>query len=494
MLGYLKQLFLRVMTIIPMALLGFILLDCLELQAMNKSQVVNGDYEFVAVLKSDADIYFSGNLSFGYRAKLVVRHNQMDLQRVKDTITTTLKSRKCKITYPCKVRILRNGNFYRFWIGNHEDWIRGSLGEWEGVYEPKEAELSITLLNGRYQKFVVRRRQWMTQLANEIIKYGPKGSYYEQQIIPGAILKYNNKYYMYFMAGMAGKEEGSSRRTIGVAVSDNLKDWKVMDKPIVSYVDYPYDNLYINGAVLTPENKIAIMFSAQKFPEWKGFMLATSDSPLGPFVKSAKEPVYKHPYSAHEFDLLDLKENNIRYAGIKYRYMMFYAGYLPPKDGNKGGDRGYILYSNNLQDWIPSKNNPVFVPETADNWDAAHVRPRSLHFIDGYWYLWYEGCNYWNAPETNYDTWCDVIGLARTKDFEKWEYHPRNPVLAGTGVSPSTCGCSWVGWPRMVINGSTGYVFYCGTQDNKVSISCRTIPLNKLVNWKSDYVESNKRK
>ena len=47
--------------------------------------------------------------------------------------------------------------------------------------------------------------------------------------------------------------------------------------------NYPHDNIYPGGAVLTPEGKVAIMYAAQKFPDWTGFGLATADQPLGPF-------------------------------------------------------------------------------------------------------------------------------------------------------------------------------------------------------------------
>lgn len=450
-------------------------------------EFIPGDYELFVDLEMNSEIYFSGSKSYGYQAKLSVENNQISLIRLIDGASTILKTKQCAISFPCQVRILKNGNFFRFWIGDENEWIRGPLGEWEGLFEPEENALVAISEHGKELPLTIHKRKWLTLIENEIIKYGPEGSFYEQQIIPGAILEYKNKYYIYFMAGMKGDEEGSSRRTIGVAVSEDLKKWEVKPEPIVSFTDYPYDNLYVNGAVVTPDNKIALAFSAQQFPDWKGFMIAVSDLPDGRFSKFEKEPVYKHPTSAHEFDLIDLKESPILYKGTTYRYLMFYAGFTKPAINKKGGDRGFILYSNDLKDWISDDGNPVFAPETTDNWDAEHVRPRSLHRIGEYWYLWYEGCNVWKAPGHKSDLWCDVIGLARSKDLRSWEYHPRNPVLSGKGISASTCGCSWVGWPRMIVKDGTGYVFICGTQDEKVSVACRTIDISRLTDWNSDY-------
>ena len=82
-----------------------------------------------------------------------------------------------------------------------------------------------------------------------------------------------------------------------------------------------------------------------------------------------------------------------------YRYVMCYAGYTPrSSEGWPGGDRGYLLFSDDLVDWHEAEQNPVFGPETADDWDAVHVRPRSLNRIGDTWYLWYEGCNAWTPP------------------------------------------------------------------------------------------------
>ena len=57
---------------------------------------------------------------------------------------------------------------------------------------------------------------------------------------------------------------------IGVAMSPDLKQWKGHLEPLISYLDTPYDNLYVSGAVVTDEGRVAIMFSAQKFPELAG--------------------------------------------------------------------------------------------------------------------------------------------------------------------------------------------------------------------------------
>lgn len=450
--------------------------------------VVEGDYLLDSRVDTNSTLYFSGSDEFGFRAKLRITSNAIELRRV--NINTKedvlLKRKEGKNEYPVDVRVLKNGNFFRIWVGNNTEWIQGPLGQWELVYEPFANHITFVDDDGSSVPVEITKRKWLEPNYNAAVKYGEDGSFYEQQVIPGAMLEYDGVYYMYFMAGMKGDEEGSSRRTIGMAKSSNLVDWEISPEPVVTYKDYPYDNLYINGVALTPDNKVALMFSAQDFPQWMGLMLAVSEKPEGPFMRFPKEPVYKHDNAAHEFDLIDMKEPILEYDGVKYRYMLFYAGFTGNTSSYKAGDKGFIIYSNDLSEWVYRKDNPVFFPETDDNWDSGHVRPRSLTRIGDWWYLWYEGCNFW-VPPGGSTLWCDVIGLARSRNLVDWEYHPRNPVLSGLGIEDAVCGSSWVGWPRMVIKDQTAYVFFCGRHDNgKVSATFRTIPIDKMVDWETD--------
>ena len=217
------------------------------------------------------------------------------------------------------------------------------------------------------------------------------------------------------------------------------------------------------------------MYSVQKYPEWVGFGLALADNPLGPFTHHEANPVYKHFTHAHEFDL-------VRVDGPDYRYLLFYAGYTPKPRTGLSGDRGYILYSDDLVHWREDKRNPVFRPETLDNWDAIHVRPRSLTKQGDTWYLWYEGCNTWKPEGSDHHGWWDTVGLARSKDLVKWEYYPRNPALPGLSIGPDRFDSKWTGWPRMRIEGETAYIFYTGN----AMTGMRTIAVKDLVNWKTE--------
>lgn len=441
---------------------------------------VVGNYELNAVITGtaaspSAEIVCAGDPQRSIYAYLAVTEDTLKIVRTHDGQTSVWKTSPGIGPPPWRIRILKKGNFFRFRVNAVTTWIRGPLGEWEGIYEPRENVVSVRPKNAAIESCTITTLSWLDQITEPVIRRGPPGSFYEEQVIPGAILDFDGRYYMYCMAGMKGTQEGAARRTIGVAWSDDLRTWTMHPEPVLSYADLPGDNLYVSGAVTTPDGRIAVMFSAQRFPEWLGFMLAVANHPLGPFTPYKGNPVYKHVSHAHEFDL-------VRVDHPDYRYLLFYAGFTSdPTDGGPAGDRGYMVYSDDLIHWTPDAQNPVFGPETTDDWDAIHVRPRSLNRIGEMWYLWYEGCNAWTPPGLNGMRFWDTVGLARSPDLRRWTYYPRNPALPALGISSDQFDSNWTGWPRMVIRDGVGYVFYTGN----AQVGLRTIPVDRLTDWEN---------
>jgi len=443
---------------------------------------ITGNYEINITIKNfcnEVTVFFSADKKLSKLAYLKITPKGFSIGRKVLQRMNAWKEHETTIKFPLKIRVLKKGNFFRFWINDTTEWISSPMGVWSHpkYFEPHEAWIGLKVAeNVKISTFKVITLPWLDLITKPIISKGPPGSFYEEQVIPGAIIKYKQKYYMYFMAGMRGNEEGASKRTIGVATSEDLVNWTVYPSPVIDSTNFPFDNLYPNGAVITPEGKIAVMFSAQKFPEWTGFGLALSDNPLGPFKHFPSNPVYRHFSHAHEFDL-------VRVDQPKYRYILFYAGFTPNPPYGPAGDRGYLLYSNDLVHWKEDPRNPVFGPQTLDNWDAIHVRPRSLTKIGNYWYLWYEGCNHWIPPDNpEHHGWWDTVGLARSKDLIHWEYYERNPALPGMGISTEQFDNTWIGWPRMIIERGIGYIFYTG---NGIA-GLRTIEIKELTDWSNN--------
>lgn len=409
-------------------------------------------------------VYYSASEDLSTGGFLEVGPRGMVIGRVLQGKESTWKTKECEVGTSVSVRILKKGGFFRYWVNGTADWMRGPLGEWEGHLEPIEAYVALDAPKGvTVESFAATMLPWFPGVG-KVVEKGPEGGFMEGHVLPGALIEYDGRYYMYFMASMKGDQEGGSKRTIGVAISDDLVHWKVHPEPLISQSNVEADNIYPNGAVITHEGKVAIMYSVQKFPAWQGFCLAVADNPLGPFEDCPSNPVFKHFDHAHEFDL-------VRVDGTGCRYMLFYAGFVP----ELGGDRGFLICSDDLANWRPHPRNPVFGPETKDNWDAIHIRPRSLNRIGDTWYLWYEGCNNWIPPGTTHHGWWDTVGLARSKDLVNWEYYPRNPALS-SGLT------TWIGWPRMVVKDGIGYVFAIDGSE----VSLRRISIDALTKWDTE--------
>ncbi|MCY2932255.1 MAG: hypothetical protein NTV86_22715 [Planctomycetota bacterium] len=441
---------------------------------------VRGNYELQAVLggtfPGPCRILFSSDSrdeAGGRHAFVEISRESLAVGRQMDGRRVVWRTFPGPGSPPWNIRLLKKGNFYTFSANSASGWIRGPMGEWEGHYEPAESFVGVLPPEGAaLQICTLTSLPWLQQAGRPVLAHGPAGSHFECQALPGAIIERGGRYYMYFMAGAHGDQEGAARRSIGLATSDDLCHWQPLPAPVLRTADLAYDNIYVNGAVLAPDGRVALMFSAQQFPDWKGFFLATADRPEGPFRLHPGNPVYRYPGPAHEFDLVraDVPEG---------RYILFFSGFTEHPPTGPAGDRGYLLFSDDLVHWRAHPSNPVFAPQTLAGWDAVHVRPRSLNRIGAWWYLWYEGANTWPPPGVKHHGWWDTVGLARSKDLVHWEHYPRNPALPGLGLSADQFDSNWTGWPRMLIRGNKAYVFYTGNGETGL----RTIPVDRLTDW-----------
>lgn len=448
-------------------------------------RLVDGNYELNAELAGPAaTVSFSGREDWPASVALEISPDSIVLARRIQQAGTVLKTFKSGGRGPWRVRLLKKGNYFRFWVNDVTGWISDPLGVFETSHPLRQSEPMKGYLGveGTIRSAHVTTLPWLPPAAEPVIAAGPDGTFKESHILVGGVIEHKGVYYQYFSGSRHGCDEGGGAREIGVASSTDLRNWVVEPEPIVrtgSKDSWEPTGLYCSGAVVTPEGKIAVMYAAQKFPRWMGFGIATADHPLGPFTKFEGNPVYKHHTHAHEFDLVRTDEPG-------RRYLLFYAGFTDKPARGPAGDRGYAVYSDDLIQWTPHEANPVFGPETLDNWDAVHIRPRSLTRIDGIWYLWYEGTNQWVPPSGESDIvrpgWWDTVGLARSKDLVQWEYYPRNPALPASGISKYQFDATWTAWPRMFVKDGVGYVFYTGGRH----IGLRTIPIAQLTRWDSE--------
>ena len=447
-------------------------------QVMKKT--IEGNFELnmeVAALQPHESIkvFFSGSQDMSSYAYMQAIDGGFRLGRVMDGKNDIWKEYEGINSLPWKIRVLKKGNYFRFWVNGVEGDIRSPMGEWEGKFDPWTAVVGAEVPEGSIvNSFTITTLPWLTE-SKQLWGKGPEGSWHEEGSIPGAIIEFEGRYYMYFLAHRrnpaGGEGEAAALRCIGGAWSDDLINWTVNPEPLITTDNLPGDNIYPNAATILPDGKIALLFSVQQMPVWIGFFLATADEPLGEFTMYEDNPVYKHFTHAHEFDVLEVNHPD-------YKYIMMYSGYTPNPPSGPSGDRGYAVYSNDLIHWWPDERNPVFNPETLTGWDCTHIRPRGLNKIDDTYYLWYEGCVNWMPPKKHHGWW-DTVGLARSKDLVHWEHYPRNPALPGLGIGSDHFDSTWIGWPKMLIRDGIAYVYFTGP-------GIRTIEVDKLTNWETE--------
>jgi hypothetical protein len=333
---------------------------------------------------------------------------------------------------------------------------------------------------------------------------GGNGSWYEGQLFPGAVLTVNGTHYLYVCGSdlVAPGEESGGHVRVGVAVSTDpeLKHWQLHPEPVLDLGkagDWDSANVFVNGAVVAPDGRVALTFAGDgdgKGLTWGGIGVAFGRGPLGPFEKSAANPVLRlgakgrwDAGAIHEHVVVKLpapgSASAVAAAG-NYSYAMLYTGF---PDRPPYGDQGGLAFSDDLLVWSRYGGNPVLRHDPdADNWDSAHRRPRSLDLIDGVWYLLYEGAN-----AVRHGCYRDSVGLARSTDLLSWGTHPLRvavPQQAGGRFD-----AVWTGWPRAVVGARRGvaHILHAAGGNDMVdrgtrhfaTTGLRTVPLQRYAEW-----------
>jgi predicted GH43/DUF377 family glycosyl hydrolase len=400
--------------------------------------------------------------------------------------------------FPWQIRMVRSGAYSLLynnekpvgWMPLFSAYFPDATGGLAGVSASE-------LLSASIEPFAVgsRLRQYMG-------KPNEKIAWMSGQILPGPVLEKDGVYYQYFIGvdkTAQGSESGGQAR-MGIATSTDMLNWDYRETPfletmqrtgeysrldeMMSVADFrlmpkgtgAWDGLYlfVNGAVWGPDGKPVVMYSGNDGHWWRGLGIAVGETPLGPFTAHPDNPIFPlgekgswDEGAMHEFDLVELSDE----------YILFYTGF----DGKH--DRGGIARSKDLIHWERS-DAACFGPQFEDWWDTRYVRPRSLLQLDDYYYLFYEGCNFYHGkPYGKIDRVFDTVGLARSKDLTNWEYHPRNPIIAESSV-PGELDSGWTGWPKAVVRDGMCYLLHsAGGGEGGCGPAMNIIPLEELTNW-----------
>jgi hypothetical protein len=253
-------------------------------------RLIDGNYELTAEITGPrAVVSFSGREDWQIDAALEISEGTFTLARREKGSPLILKGYHGNGGPPWQVRLLKKGNFFRYWVNGVSGWIREPLGVWESDHptrhcEPARGYVGVEAQGGRITSCNVTLLPWLATVGKPVITAGPDGTFKEAHVLVGGIIEHQGTFYQYFSGSRFGCQEGGGAREIGVAHSRNLREWVVEPEPIVKIGakgSWEPTGIYCSGAVVTPEGRIAVMWAAQNFPAWGGFGLAFADNPLG---------------------------------------------------------------------------------------------------------------------------------------------------------------------------------------------------------------------
>lgn len=238
---------------------------------------------------------------------------------------------------------------------------------------------------------------WKKYKGNPILIVGSPGSWDDTAIAIGRVVKFGDRYYMYYSGFQRDEEERQHWIwRIGLATASAPEGpWtKYAKNPIldVGQLGEEWDGVSIYmGSVCKVNNLYYMWYSGfrEHTDEHGCIGLATAPAPEGPWRKYEGNPVLceGHPGS---WNCFGIQEVVVMYQGNLFH--MWYIG--QPIEGNLYiAEIGYA-YSHDGIDWIESTHNPILSRGEDGEWDAANVSEPFM-FIEGdNLYLFYTGYHF----------------------------------------------------------------------------------------------------
>ena len=173
-----------------------------------------------------------------------------------------------------------------------------------------------------------------------------------------SVIKYDGKYYMYYMGNYGNGEFWNHRnhQRVGVAVAENPEGpWQRFDKPVIDIGPYAHDSLMTSNpsVAITPNGKIYMIYKAVenngKLPKGGSVVcgIATSDSPIGPFTKSSK-PIMVNPESEWSVEDAFIWYEGDRFYSLAKDFHGYFTG--------RGEKQVALFESEDGFDWRLSEN------------------------------------------------------------------------------------------------------------------------------------------
>ena len=204
-----------------------------------------------------------------------------------------------------------------------------------------------------------------------------------------SVIKHNGRYYMYYMGNYGNGEFWNHRnhQRIGVAVAENPEGpWQRFDAPVIDVGPYSHDSLMTSNpsVAVTPNGKFYMIYKAVenngKLPRGGSVVcgIATSDSPVGPFVKSEK-PIMVNPEDEWSVEDAFIWYENDRF----YSLAKDFQGYF-----TKAGKNHVALFESlDGFDWRLSDNPVAYLRgitlENGERIELSYMERPQIYLEDG---------------------------------------------------------------------------------------------------------------
>ena len=204
-----------------------------------------------------------------------------------------------------------------------------------------------------------------------------------------SVIKYNGRYYMYYMGNYGNGEfwDNRNHQRVGVAVADTPKGpWMRFDKPVIDIGPYAHDSLMTSNpsVAVTPDGKFYMIYKAVenngKLPKGGSVVcgIATADSPTGPFEKYDK-PIMVNPENEWSVEDAFIWYENDRF----YSLAKDFHGYF-----TRRGEKQVALFeSMDGFEWMLSENPLGFlrglVLESGEKIDLYYMERPQIYIENG---------------------------------------------------------------------------------------------------------------
>jgi len=267
--------------------------------------------------------------------------------------------------------------------------------------------------------------------ANPAMKTSPIGAWDDRILESGDCFKDGDTYYWYYHA--AGTWTKRSYQIFVATAKSPLGPWQRHgQQPILTVSGNAHETYCVACPMVVKDGGKyhMIYLSAGDSPAGWGWSvsLASSESPLGPWIKSKANPILVHQHMGYPGGLVKVK-------GTWYMFG------TEPDEIHLDFGRTYVATAKSLEGPWDVRDEPVISEGPKGSWDEGGFSEFEVEYYDGMFHAFYGGsriANIEGASEQEVEKIRqrvqESIGYAYSKDGFHWTKYAHNPVIPNTNI------------------------------------------------------------